>query len=499
MATVDYPPDDFTLEVLSWLKFEIYPGLLNEPWTDRACTVWVCGSGGWVGLWTSGFAVELPPADRKEAIKQEIYRRINALAFPPEASPNTITGQLRVDGLGFRDNLGPVCPLLCHFGEAFSAFVRRPEAVLQELDLIKSAGYHGIRFWDVLGYHDQNRPGDATPWTAWAGREVTPVAFTAFSGRRIEATPYYYEKLHSFLAHLKDKGLVAHHSRGDLNAWKWEEILTHCTRVGEIQREVGAAVIALNESCNESWQNGVPSREDLFTIGDHLGSHAIRGTSAPDDGYGGETPDALNAFKRDVAIIHGYRGGESRNRIGHIHAVGYETLPEAHVPGWQGEPAGAGSGVSVGREESEEALILMAAMAHLTHQAWVYMSGHGVFWNGSIADMVGFRTVPHVLSYLPPDIMFWPQVIHGGRRWTGTRVFCATDDGSLRADQAFRGNEVVAIVYAGPGTWEIPLERGFEGEMIAPVSGERTPLRIPKGGRLVTAFERGRILVGKVI
>jgi hypothetical protein len=301
------------------------------------------------------------------------------------------------------------------------------------------------------------------------------------------------------LIELRDRKLVAHHSRGDLNSIPWSQILEHCRRVGEIQREVGANVIALNESCNEAFQNGVPEPERLRQMGDALGNHAIRGNSCGDDGYGGETPEELKRMKRDVAIIHGYRGGESQNRIGHIMAVGYETLPEAKVPAWQSEPAGPGEGVSVDREENAEALCLMAAMSLATHQAWNYMSGHGVFWNGSISAMKGFNEVAKVRDYLPTDIMFWPQITHGGDRWRGTRVFVANADGTLRCDHIFAGDgRFVSLIYGKPKTWAIPVERGFDGEVINPLTGERQPLSLNAGQTWNVQFERGRIVTGKL-
>lgn len=435
---------------------------------------------------------------RKILLTQNTQISVTLEAVAPDVPAYAgIQGQLRVDGLTFRDDRGLVLPLLCHFGEAFSAYVRRPDAVREELDRIRAAGYDGIRFWDTLGYYDRNRPGDANQWSAWYGREVSPIAFVAFSGETKPATPNYYDHLRAFLIELRDRNLVAQHSRGDMNSWTFQQILAHCRRVGEIQREVGSTVIALNESLNEAFQNGVPEADRLRQMGDALGTHALRGNSCGDDKYGGETPEEIDRLKRDVAVIHGYRQGESHNRIGHIHAVGYETLPKAGVPAWQGEPAGPGNGVSVGREEHAEALCLMAAMSLATRQAWVYMSGNGVFWNGSIKDMTGFASVPAVRSWLPRDIMSWPKITHGGDNWRGTRVFAANGDGTLRCDHIFaRDHRFVALVYGEPKTWTIPVERGFVGEVIHPVTGERTPLELNAGQTWTTTFERGRVVIG---
>lgn len=424
---------------------------------------------------------------------------------PAPGAGRRLVGQLRVQGQAFVDDAGPILPLFCHFGEAFSAFTRRPEAVRIELAEIAAAGYQGIRFWDVLGYHDQHRPGDANTWTAWAGREVTPVRFTAFSGRTIEPSLQYYDLLAAFLRACQSVGLAVQHSRGDLNAWTWAQIQQHCALVGDVQRSVGVATIALNEACNESWQNGVPEPARLRQMVDLIGSHALRATSAADDGYGGELPDSVDRFAYDVHTVHGYRGGDSHNRIAHIHALGL-TLQNKGKAGWQGEPAGPGDGVSVGREAHPEALCLMAAMALVTRQAWVYMSGHGVFWNGPIAAMPGFHAVARVPSLLPPDVMTWPTIIHGGTTHRGRRVLVAhpgheADPVSpfYRADQVLHadGRRFVCLLYGDPGTYRVPVERSFEGEILTPHTGERHAIAGHAGGRIDVACERGRILVGR--
>lgn len=435
---------------------------------------------------------------------QAVMASIDAIVPPqtppaPEVPP--APGQLRVSGLAFYDSNGPVLPLLCHFGEAFSLLAHgRSQELERELDRIKALGYDGIRFWDVLGYWDASRPGDARQWMAWKGREVTPISFTAFSGRVIPATEHYYQLLEAFLRLLASKGLKAQHSRGDLNAFKWEQIIAHCKRVGEIQRHVGPEVIALNESCNESWQNGVPEAWRLREMGDALGSHALRGNSSGNDDYGGETPEELERLKRDVAIIHGHRNGESKNRIGHIHAVGYETLPAAGVPGWQGEPAGPDSSVRV--ESHPEALALMAAMALSTHQAWVHHPSNGAFYNGPLGGP-GFAEVPGVRSFLPPNIMEWPFITHGGERWREWRVFSAIDlpDRSLRADHIFeaRDGRFVAFLYGNPGHWEVTVSRAFEGVIITPHTGFTFPFSGRQGERKAIDFERGRVVIGRLL
>jgi hypothetical protein len=288
-----------------------------------------------------------------------------------------------------------------------------------------------------------------------------------------------------------------------MNSWNRAMIEGHLREVAKVQRNVGLDLIALNEVCNESWQNGIPDPADLKYYATLLPNDTIKGTSAANDDYGGETPEAFDKYALDVQIVHGYRGGESHNKIGHIMAVGYETIPNKKVPAWQSEPAGPGPGVTVGQENNVEALCLMAAMALSTHQAWNYMSSNGVFWNGSISTMPGFAEVPRFCSVIPQDIQNGWDIFHGGERWRDKRILAANADGTLRCDHMIKGQEFQVIVYGSPKSWAIPVMRAFEGEIIRPQFDAGAPIRIPvrmKANEILsTSFERGFILQGRLL
>lgn len=496
MATYNAPPDNYILEVIDWLRGDVYPNMLNEPFNDRAMAVWVAGSRGYIAIWQTNGHNDDPPTKHADAMAQ-VLRNINNTKNPPSQEERPLNGQLQVEGLTFRDNLGYVLPVLCHFGEAFAAYARGRRAdVLAELRAIKDAGYHGIRFWDVLGYHDKSHPSEPV-WTAWHNRGVSPVGFTSYSGEWVNPHDRYYDELASFLRDVRALGLKVHHSRGDLNGFTWDQIKQHVQLVGEVQKAVGLDVVMVNEACNESWQNGVPNPDHLKELCRLMPPSTIRGTSCADDGYGGETPEALNRLKFQVAMIHGYRGGESVNRIAHIHAL-YNTLAEAGVPGWQGEPAGPDS--SVQTEGNVEALCLMAAMALSVKQGWVNHPANGAFWNGTMTASPGFWEVPRVAGLLPRDIMTW-DVIHGGDRFRGTRVFAAPTTHDWRVDQMFKPGtrQFQAIVYGKPGTYRVPVERSFNGVIIHPVTQEKHPLLLNAPGTIDIAFDRGRIIQGELL
>src|SRR5688572_5347211 len=160
------------------------------------------------------------------------------------------SGRLQIGDRVFVDGTGqPVLPLCAHFMEGFSAWVRRPAEVEQQLRVIKDADYDCIRFLDNLG-----------EYSAWRGKEISPFTWTNADGIHVEATPGYYEKLQQFLELLKQIGLAAHHSRGDLGRYKpavpLERVVEHSKRVAAIYDQVGWHVLALYEANNEDFQNG---------------------------------------------------------------------------------------------------------------------------------------------------------------------------------------------------------------------------------------------------
>ena len=132
-AWADFPPDDFTLIVELWLKDEVYPGLVREPYDDRARAVWswaptdlsADGSGGSSGRGPgrsgpADSARSLPrdraagrlrdaPANRPN---RPIRTTVAPTPAPTPAHPGPLKGRLRysVGGL-WQDEGGPVVPV----------------------------------------------------------------------------------------------------------------------------------------------------------------------------------------------------------------------------------------------------------------------------------------------------------------------------------------------------------------------------------------------------
>lgn len=392
--------------------------------------------------------VDLPPGMHNVHLERVV------IPVGPGVGQAPWQGRLRIapNQRGFIDESGrSLLPLFAHFGEAFSAFTRRPADVEAQLIAIKQAGYDGVRFWDVLGFYDG----------AWAGKEVTPYDFANQSGRLISATPNYYRQLRDFLGLLRTIGLAAHHTRGDLNRISLGRVVEHAEKVAQIYDEIGWETLALFEGNNEDFQNGSFGPDGLRRIVEPAKRRgALVASSCP--GACSEEADDLRAFTRgfDVFYVHGYRSGDSTDRLRHVYSLGYEAhhFGDARL-GWQGEPTGPndrpGLGVTVGAVNSVEELALLAATSLLSRQAWVYMSQCGVFWHCRIDTHPGFFAVPRMraaLERFAPDVMSW-RLAHRGRSdavWCSTEG-CRGDSSNARVDQAVSpdGRKVVASIHGG--------------------------------------------------
>lgn len=446
-------------------------------------------------------------------------------AIPPPVVDAPITrpwkGQLRVarDDLGFQDGEGqwqlPVC---LHYMEAFSAFVHGKSVdgvtVEQQLRTAKTAGYDCIRFLDILGFYDQNRPDQPVGWKAWRDREITPYRFTAYSGRTIDATPNYYAQLEQFLQLVRSVGLTVQHDRGDMNALSFTQVRDHLANIVPIYDRVGWDSLAMMAAANEVWQNGDFSAAQMAEM---LKPYRARGALVGhSDSSPAEEPDALAAISKGapIYIVHGLRVGPPSLVMDHIFSLGYFE-PRQDVPrlGWQREPTGPGAGVSVGRVEDREQLGLMAATSLLSRQAWNYMCGDCVFWNAPIERNAAFYVVPRiraVLQAFAPDVMSWPTLRHGGRAdaalnsptgWFGDP---GVKEGPGRINMAISADrqKVVGTVTGGSGRKQVRNVLCPTLDLTVVSIGDDETVRqdrftLKQGESLDLAYRIGRLLLGQ--
>ena len=347
---------------------------------------------------------------------------------PPVVTPG-IQGTLRLAAgqAAYVDDTGPVLPVFCHLGDAFSRFTRNPSPVLYLLDDIAEAGYHGVRFWTYL----------TGPY--WAGREVD-------AGRQPEL-------LAAFGQALLERGLQAVVSQGDL----WQADLGTLQRVKDaIRQAFPHEAIAFCDAGNEVPNNGGASPTDCAAWISGLPGVLSLSTTQSE-----EQADLIRWSRSPAQIFdeHGYRGGHWWDKTRHMFNLAYEGAPDDRRLGIQSEPFGFGQRVSSTQnihELTDDVMAFAAVVSLLARQAYVWFSGPGVISDESerLQDMPGFASVPRLAAQLPRDVMTYARLVHGGASQGGARVFGVTDEhgaGTTRCDQAVdpASGRFVAAIY-GP-------------------------------------------------
>lgn len=342
----------------------------------------------------------------------------------------------------FRDDTGPVLPVLCHGGDLFSRYARGHVAEVRALLAdIAAAGYVGIRSWTVLS-------GDY-----WRDREVGPTV-----------TTHYWALVSDFAAELRGYGLRWLVSQGDA----LRVVTTTADReafarqlVAVLRREDLAGI----DCGNEVWQNGESDPARLVPMA-RVFAQAWPGLPLSLSSPPGEERDELDAFSMDpcnVFDVHGYRGGHWYDKVRHVFSIAYEVKPSRKL-GIQSEPFGPGALVSASENKHElggDVMQAAAVMSLMARQAWCYFSGPGVMSDAGedLRDMPGFAETPAAVARLPRDVMSG-RLIHGGSTWAAERPFEAV--GETRCDSVLlSGGRGITLIY-GPnwaGVATAPMAR----------------------------------------
>ena len=509
------PPRDLVLDNLRWLRDEIYSdppnriGLVPTPLDEVGIAAWVGDR--YPQLWNH--LTDKDVMVKHQKIKEQIYRDIYKIIFPeaefpedqiiPEPQPQPDQQPLTRGQLKIKDNIFAYGdeyenPLFCHFGEAFSAWTREPDRVEKQLDVIYAAGYDGIRFWDILGYYP-----------VWYNKAVTPIGFYNKDSRWIIPTDNYYDKLSEFINIVHSKGLKVFWSRGDMNGIRYSDRVRHFENLANLVKtgRVPKEAIAIFEGLNEPWQNGADSPQELIELVNIFkqANPDILCTLGCPEGASEEIRDVnyWTPKPADLPNIHGYRGGAAEDMIRHVFGMIYEIFPNTDrnfKQAFQGEPAGPGDGVTVGQINSTEELTAIAAMSLIAKQAWVYMSGYGVFFDGPIDEQPGFWAVPKIRAMLPKDVMKNKFAYHGGRSeaiiTSATGFTPAASEGPARIDQTQSDGKCAAVAYGGRGRKIARFRRSFIGKVISTRTFEVREISVQSGTDLLLGNDYAYVIIG---
>jgi hypothetical protein len=358
-----------------------------------------------------------------------------------------IQGQLGVDGKGFQDDAGYRVPLFCHAGDLILLFVEgrlrgdtevehRVHAAFADL---QAYGYSGLRSWWSISW--------AQPNAYWGNRRLNP---SDDAHRRL---------IHEcFRIGAEDYGLKWHTALGSAenvpvpemdDAWHW-------------MRDVVAGHpewFALVEGLNEAYHTGESDPDEVARWVNKSRTRnptVLHALSAAAGAAGSEELHELEKWTPDwqqFYMVHANRANQWGDQTRHAFSIGYEHPPRRL--GWSGEPPGIQwdeftrvSGMSHPEQWSERPwrYALYLAQTAMSRQMPTYMCSHGVCLEGRFRDAPGFTLAPRLIAALPPDVMAYDEIFHGGDTHKHRRVIEAPLH--CRADHVKKATgECVITVY----------------------------------------------------
>ena len=421
---------------------------------------------------------------------------LNAAApLPP------LTGHLSVDGMAYVDDTGRRIPLMCHVGDLLMLFVEgrlendkeKEQRVHNAFTDLRDHGYSGLRSWWSIRWGDE-------PNAYWGSRRLNP---SDHAHRQMIA-----ECLRIGAA---DYGLQWHLALGSAaegsphamsEAWHW---------LGDIV-QAHPTWFALIEGLNEAYHNGESDPEVVerwVNISRHNTPTVLHALSAADGAAGSEEADELKKWTpswQQVYLVHASRANHWGDQTRHAFSTGYKRAPRRL--GWSGEPPGIQwgehtrvSGMNYPEEWTRNPwrYAFYLAVTALSRQVPPYMCSHGVCLEGRLRDAPGFALAPRLISDLPPDLMAYDELFHGGETHKHRRVIEAPEH--CRAEHAKHadGSCVIAVYPERPGITEMDLifERPWRGRLHDAYG--YTDMAIARGATIRRDISNGLLCVGEVL
>lgn len=409
---------------------------------------------------------------------------------PATVHQSPLVGRLKFDGRSYADDTGRRVPVSLHFGDGLLCYVEgRTADVKQAFADARDAGYHIHRGWTSINWRSEHR--------YWAGRKLDPLAQW---DRIVEYIRIGYE----------DYGLQFHHALGGVENVSVQDLNEYWSRLAGLVSDK-PHWFALIEGNNESAGTGESDPAEVerwINICRAVNPNHIYALSAG-AGESSELHDELVKWTPDwmpTTYTHNYRDGHWGDQMRHTFSLTYEEPVRRN--GWSGEPPGINWGahtlVSVMSFSDEwslrpERYALYMAHTAMCRQVPTYMCSHGVKLpvGGRFTDAPGFTATPKLVSVLPPDVMAFETLHHGGTSHRGKRVLAATS--LCRVDHATSANgRVVMSVYpdsALVGSEQFAIERDWKGDIYSGSNVQRG-CQLKTGQSIGLDTGSGALLVG---
>ena len=410
-----------------------------------------------------------------------------------------LQGQLGVNGRGFQDDTGYRVPLFCHAGDLILLFVEgrlrgdteiehRVHAAFADL---QAYGYSGLRSW----------------WSIrWVGQE-----HHYWGNRRLNPSDDAHRRLihECFRIGSEDYGLKWHTALGSAenvpvsemdDAWHW-------------MRDVVAGHpewFALVEGLNEAYHTGESDPDEVARWVNKSRTRnptVLHALSAAAGAAGSEELHELEKWTPDwqqFYMVHANRANQWGDQTRHAFSIGYEHPPRRL--GWSGEPPGIQwdeftrvSGMSHPEQWSERPwrYALYLAQTAMSRQMPTYMCSHGVCLEGRFRDAPGFTLAPRLIAALPPDVMAYDEIFHGGDTHKHRRVIEAPLHSRADHVKKATGECVITVYPERPEVkhTELVFDRAWQGR----IYDEQGYLdcAVAQGERLSRDISGGLLLIGR--
>ena len=412
-----------------------------------------------------------------------------------------LKGQLRTDGKAYVDDTGRRIPVMCHAGDLIMLFVEGRLSGDQESERrvhgafadMQRAGYTGLRSWWSICW--------AKPNPYWEGRRLNPS--DREQRRLIEeclriGAEDYNLRWHLALGSAED---VPKDQMED--AWNWMADVVH----------KHPAWYALMEGLNEAYHTGEGDPrvvESWVNRSRQKNPQVLHALSAAAGAGGSEELDELKKWTpqwQQLYLIHASRANNWGDMTRHVFTCGYEHPPTRL--GWSGEPPGVNwnghtkvSGMSRAAQwiESPWRYAFYMAQTAMARQVPTYMCSYGVWLRGRFRDAPAFMETPRLIGNLPPDIMAYEQLFHGGTTHKQKRVVVAPEH--CRADHALDGDgRCVITVYPDTDPSVTDAELVFDRDWAGRVHDKSgyTDVAYTAGSRVTYDVNSGLLLVGRTL
>ena len=308
---------------------------------------------------------------------------------------------IRLLGNSVVKNSGPFLGLGATYMQALRRCKYDRTRYTSDLAFLASKEIKYIRVLSMVGWY-----------SAWLGKEIAPVTFTAHDGYVVQAWPDYWQQFRDMI----DIAYDTYGLRTELTIFADAQLMPNkATRITHMQNVLDNLVgrehkIMHLEVCNEAWQNGFPDAQgvaDLREFCQYLTDRTSILVAISDSQGGAPTVELYSGSTADIATEHFSRDlSFPESGWQPVYDCWHLDLLSGVPPGSSNEPIGPGA--SVNQETDPIKLVMAGAFAWGAGlPLYVYHCEAGIFGVSTFESSPGVGSYIYLDNIMPPDVASW--------------------------------------------------------------------------------------------